>query len=110
MGPQGSRSSWEALWSCPALPLRHSLRLAWAAGSAAACQCGLAGLLLQGHSRLGPQRLLLVPGAAQEVGGEGQEATTAGEALGVGLYADGTRALTLPPCFFSAQMSLCLFG
>lgn len=106
VGPRGSHSSWEAPWSCPAPPLRPRLRLAPAAGPAAACQCGLAGLLLPGHGRLGPQCLLVVPGAAQEVGGEGQEATTAGEALGMGLCAGGSRAFTLFPCFLGAQMSL----
>lgn len=37
-------------------------------------------------SRLGPQYLLLVPGASQEVGGEGQEAMTAVGSLVMGLY------------------------
>lgn len=60
--------------------------------------------------RLGPQCLSLVPGAAQEVGGEGQEATTAGGALGVGLCIGGNRALTLPPYFLGAQTSVCLAG
>lgn len=57
-------------------------------------------------SRLGPLCLPMVPGATQEVGGEGQEATAAGGALGVGLCVRGARALTLPPGFLSAQSSV----
>lgn len=72
-----------------------------AAGSTAAtCQCGLTGLLLQGH-QLGPQCLPLVPGAAQEVGGEGQEAR---QPLGLWEWASVlvVPELQLPPCFLSA--------
>lgn len=46
---QGSHSFWEAAVGMPCLPLCPSLQLGPAAGSTAACQCGLAELLLRGH-------------------------------------------------------------
>lgn len=58
-----------------ALPHPRVPGLGWPqlrAGSAAACRCELPGLLLHGPHRLGPRCLHMVPGAAQEVGGEGQ--------------------------------------
>lgn len=69
---------------------------------------GSVGSSSRATSQLGPQCLPLVPGAAQDVGDEGQEAMTAGGALGVGLCVGGTRALTLPPCFHGAR--ICLAG
>lgn len=86
------------LWACSALPS--------VTGSLLPASVGSPGSSSRATSRLGPLCLPMVSGAAQEVGGEGQEATAAGGALGVGLCVRGARALTLPPGFLSAQSSV----
>lgn len=70
----GSHSSWEATWAGPAPPFRHRLGLAQLLPPLLPASVGLPDSPPGLPAQLGPQGLPLVPGAAQKVGVEGQEA------------------------------------